>query len=413
MNSVFFEEPRRGTGRTFLIEIPNCKRSTIEAAIRKYLREGSVVWTDGHKSYKWMCQGVQRGVHSPVSGYAWDWVNHKQVELMRDTGVERVSTNGVESLVGRMKKFVRSSRVTNVHNQRYTLHLAEFLWRERFLSRRFLGSSAWELPAVWLLADLIANVHHSSSMKNITGPLMNSTTATQLETLRKNCCPDVPAVPRPPAAVPAAPVARPPVAPVVHTRPLAEPAQPSRSSTFSLLKKSTTRIVVDLDTSDDDIVQLVPKRLKVDHQLPFVAAPQMPVLDGYASSSGGSFRDDFDDVASVTDSIESVGGIETPTGSPPSPLLPHAPDPEVGLAPLSHRLRNVRARPLFPDNVRPQPRVHRQQQAVVEVPEGEPREHTTMRTGGTYNVRYYSVRMPDGYNEIVFVRSSKVDMFCV
>ena len=37
------EEPRRGTGRVFLIEIPNCKMSTIEAAIRKCVREGSVV----------------------------------------------------------------------------------------------------------------------------------------------------------------------------------------------------------------------------------------------------------------------------------------------------------------------------------------------------------------------------------
>ena len=81
-----------------------------------------------------------------------------------------------------------------MHNQRYTLHLAEFLWRERFLSRRFLGSSAWELPAVWLLADLIANVHHHSSMKNITGPLMRATNATELAVLRKNCFPDAPAV---------------------------------------------------------------------------------------------------------------------------------------------------------------------------------------------------------------------------
>ena len=48
-----------------------------------------------------------------------------------------------------------------------------------------------------------------------------------------------------PAAVPAVPVARPPVAPAVH-RPLAEPAQPARSSTLSSLKKPTTRIVVDL-----------------------------------------------------------------------------------------------------------------------------------------------------------------------
>ena len=227
-----------------------------------------------------------------------------------------------------------------MHNQRYTLHLAEFLWRERFLSRRFLGSSAWELPAVWLLADLIANVHHSSSMKNITGPLMRATNTTQLETLRKNCFPDVPAVPGPSAPAVPAPV-RPPVAPVVHC-PLAQPAQPARSTTFSSLTKSTTRIVVDLDSSDDDFVQPVPKRLKVETAEPFVAAPHMPSLDGYASSSCGSFRDDFDDdMASVADSVESVGGIATPTGSPPSPLLPHAPDPEADLAPLSHRLRNV------------------------------------------------------------------------
>ena len=65
----------------------------------------------------------------------------------------------------------------------------------------------------------------------------------------------------------------------------------------------------------------------------------MPILDGYASRSGGSFRNDFDDAASVTDSSESVGGIETPTGSPP--VMPHAPDPDVDPVPLSHRLRNI------------------------------------------------------------------------
>ena len=93
----------------------------------------------------------------------------------------------------------------------------------------------------------------------------------------------------------------------------------------------------------------MPKRLKVENVLPFVAAPQMPVLDGFASSSGGSYRDDFDDAASATESIESASGIDTPTGSPPpSPVLPHAPGVEV--APLSHRLRNVRVRPLFPGN---------------------------------------------------------------
>ena len=40
------EEPRCGTGRAFLIEIPNTKRSTIEAAIRKHVRQGSTICTD-------------------------------------------------------------------------------------------------------------------------------------------------------------------------------------------------------------------------------------------------------------------------------------------------------------------------------------------------------------------------------
>ena len=73
----------------------------------------------------------------------------------------------------------------------------------------------------------------------------------------------------------------------------------------------------------------MPKRVKVDNASPVPAAPQMPVIDGYDSSSGGSFRDDFDDAA-ITKSIESANDIDTPVGSRHlSPVLSHAPDADV------------------------------------------------------------------------------------
>ena len=56
------------------------------------LGELSTIWTDGHKSYKWLCQGVQRGYHSLISGYTWNWVNHKNGHTVRGSGVERVFT---------------------------------------------------------------------------------------------------------------------------------------------------------------------------------------------------------------------------------------------------------------------------------------------------------------------------------
>ena len=143
---------------------PKCQTSHHRGGHSQVCSLGSIIWTDGHARYKWLGQGVKPGQHSEVSGFTWDWVNHKKGEFVRGSGVERISTNGVESLFGRMKKFFRASGVTHVHDQRYALHLAEFLWRERFLSRRVLHTSAWEMPAVWLLADLIGNVFKHSSL---------------------------------------------------------------------------------------------------------------------------------------------------------------------------------------------------------------------------------------------------------
>ena len=47
-------ETRTCTGRTYLERIPAADRPTIESRIRARVLPGSMVWTDGHLSYKWM-----------------------------------------------------------------------------------------------------------------------------------------------------------------------------------------------------------------------------------------------------------------------------------------------------------------------------------------------------------------------
>ena len=84
---------------------------------RRNTEAGSIIWTDGHASYKWSGQGVKPRQHSDVSGFTWDWMNHKKGEFVRDSGVEHISTHGAKSLFGIMKEVFRASGVTNVHDQ--------------------------------------------------------------------------------------------------------------------------------------------------------------------------------------------------------------------------------------------------------------------------------------------------------
>ena len=113
----FFEldissEPRIGTGKTLLITIRDTTRKTIEEVIRKYVRPGSVIWTDKFKSYEFLRAGTRRGTFSEISGYTWDFVKHAKGEFVEGSGLTRVSTNGVEGLAGRMKRSMRFCRVT-------------------------------------------------------------------------------------------------------------------------------------------------------------------------------------------------------------------------------------------------------------------------------------------------------------
>jgi hypothetical protein len=71
------------TGLTFMVVIPNFTRTVIQAEIHRHKAVGGLVWTDGHKSHKWMGKEIGRGELSAVSGFRWDWVNHSNGEFSR------------------------------------------------------------------------------------------------------------------------------------------------------------------------------------------------------------------------------------------------------------------------------------------------------------------------------------------
>ena len=118
-----------------------------------------------------------------------------------------------------------------------------------------------------------------------------------------------------------------------------------------------------------------------------------------------------DDIASV-DAISDAETVFPPPMPVPAPQ-PAPPQPAPGSIPISSRLRNVRARPLLPENMQARPRQPRAPVQPVEVPAGEPREAHTMRVGGTYTIWYYGVETPDGRERTVFVRATRFDRFLV
>ena len=153
------------TGRCFLEIIAKKDQPTIKAVITRRIAAGALIWTDGFSSYKWLGArsgggSVRRGTLSAVSGYRWDWVNHRRGEFSRP-GVDGatptvVSTNAVEGVFSRFKRFKRGAGITKVSQNQYGLFMGEFLWHEKFLSRRLLGSDEKESAAFLKFCDLLA-----------------------------------------------------------------------------------------------------------------------------------------------------------------------------------------------------------------------------------------------------------------
>jgi len=135
-----------------LVVIEQEKREFVEPILRRLIRVGAKVWTDGGLAYKWLADEF---VHLVVV--------HSNREFSRvddDTG-DLVSTHGVDSLFMRLKRHHRLSGLFNIAHGSDGDWLGEFLWRERFLSQRAVGLHAsWREEAFWSLCDVLAARYH-------------------------------------------------------------------------------------------------------------------------------------------------------------------------------------------------------------------------------------------------------------
>ena len=118
---------RTATGACVLIQIPNRKQVALKREIEQHVTAGSLVFTDRHKSYKFLSRRN--------SNYAHRAVSHSKGEFAR---VERIfgedvnlTTNAVEGLFGRLKQYLRQRRYGKISKKAYGEVLAEFLWRQR------------------------------------------------------------------------------------------------------------------------------------------------------------------------------------------------------------------------------------------------------------------------------------------
>ncbi|CAE7387926.1 unnamed protein product, partial [Symbiodinium microadriaticum] len=106
---------------------PSQKQATLKREIETHVLPGSLIFTDRHKSYHFLGRRQSQYVHRAV--------NHKAGEFSR---MERifgqdinVTTNAVEGLFGRLKKYLRQREYLRIGKRAYGEALAEFLWRQR------------------------------------------------------------------------------------------------------------------------------------------------------------------------------------------------------------------------------------------------------------------------------------------
>ena len=106
-----------------LVQVQGEQKSVIQKSFREHVKQGTLVFTDSHKSYHWLAG----------AGYVHRCVNHKQRDFSHAEvifGEEvLVSSNAAEGLFGRCKTFVRNRGGKQVTPQAYAGILAEFIWR--------------------------------------------------------------------------------------------------------------------------------------------------------------------------------------------------------------------------------------------------------------------------------------------
>ena len=131
---------RKVLGRAFLQVIPDKSMEAIEGAFRAAVSPGSTVWTDGNPSYNFFDSDPE---------FQHDKVIHRRGEFskLRADGV-KVSTNAVEGLFSRCKRFLRTYRACPRKQSHYGLFLGEFLWRSQHLPKDWRTSAFFEVLRV-------------------------------------------------------------------------------------------------------------------------------------------------------------------------------------------------------------------------------------------------------------------------
>lgn len=113
---VFGGIERTAAGRVFLEIVPDRSAATLLAIIRKYVRSGSIIYSDMWKAY----DGIERAL-----GLQHYTVNHKRHFKDPRTGVH---TNAIEGTWCGVK---RAIPIRNRNHDTIEEHLFEYIWRKQ------------------------------------------------------------------------------------------------------------------------------------------------------------------------------------------------------------------------------------------------------------------------------------------
>ncbi|CAE7234151.1 unnamed protein product [Symbiodinium sp. CCMP2592] len=201
---------RRATGRCRLQVIPNRKKATLKRHLMQHVVPGSLVFTDGLKSYGWMSARDSPFVHRQSQ--------EEGIQQGRDGQEINVSSNAAEGLFGRLKSYVRRRGIKRVSRQCYGKVLAEFLWRQTCSAKQ-------EEPFSELLNEILLwQFRHPHAAKH--APSLESSVPEDLKADFANLVEDeMPEAPRQ-APAPLEPVHQPPAPPDESEMPQVEVAAP-------------------------------------------------------------------------------------------------------------------------------------------------------------------------------------------
>ena len=129
----------RQSKKVFLVNLNYEPRTAVilQAEIRKYIRPGSIIYSDSHRSYT--------GINSMGLNYTHRAVNHSVEFVTGDDG--EIHTQTIERLWGDLKEWV-------IKRGRTPKHLPYYLARYEFVRRH--GSDAERFHNLWLL---LANLY--------------------------------------------------------------------------------------------------------------------------------------------------------------------------------------------------------------------------------------------------------------